>query len=223
MADPVIPGGIRVQFVLPGRSGLPEDRYITTWAFRTLDNLPPTEAQLSTAAGLVSDFFTAVSAGQVSPVASLLGIQVDKPNCEARCYRLGDAPPREPFVFPKNLGAVGTSGLPSEVAICASFYATRNMPRRRGRVYIGPLSSNGNVINDQGDVPRPRPASIAVNAISLSSKRLQAAAAAAQLPWGIVSQTDLVMRDVTNGWVDDAFDTQRRRGEESQSRISWAS
>jgi len=32
---------------------------------------------------------------------------------------------------------------------------------------------------------------------------------------------DAELRIVTAGWVDNAFDTQRRRGEDASSRLSW--
>jgi hypothetical protein len=219
MADPIIPGGLRVQFILRGRTGLPEDRYITTWAFQTIDGLPPTVGQNVAAKDLVSEFYTGVTAPQVAALRSYLGSAVDQPNTEARVYRLGDSVPRQPTIYPINLGAITTTGIPSEVAAVASFYATRNLPRRRGRIYFGPLGGTTQLATATGNIIL-QPALI--NALVESSRRLRAAAPAQGLNWSVLSQVDGVMRPVTAGWVDNAWDTQRRRGETASARTVWA-
>ncbi len=222
MADPVIPGGIRTQFILQGASGLPEDRFVTTWAFRQEGNLAPSLGDLQSANDLVAQFFTGISAPSVSTIAAFLGPQVEKSVSEARSYKLGDAVPREPFITNYDLGPnANASGLPSEVAVCASFFAGRNLPRQRGRTYIGPfIASVATMVNGAGAV---RPAGNLLEAMSGSMKRLQAAAIADGLRWCVLSQADGVLKDITEGWVDNAFDTQRRRGEKPLGRSTWSS
>jgi hypothetical protein len=219
MADPIIPGGLRVQFVLRGRTGLPEDKYVTTWAFQTIDGLPPTVGQNVAAKDLVAEFFTGVTAPQTQSVRSLLGGQVDQPLTEARVYRLGDSIPRQPTIYPINLGTITATSLPSEVAVVASFFSTRNLPRRRGRVYIGPLASTAMATATNGV---NTPALVIRTALLESMRRLRSAAPAQGLNWSVLSQVDAVMRPITAGWVDDAWDTQRRRGEGATGRLTWA-
>lgn len=221
MADPVVPGGIRVQFVMPGKSGLAEDRYVTTWALKTVAGGPPTPVDLVQAADAIHGFYTGITAPQTSAIQTFLSRYIDGTKCEARVYRLGDVPPREPVVFAKPLLALSTSQAPSEIAICASFYSQRSLPRRRGRVYVGPLSMTSSVI-DQGDGTQPsRPALGLRNALLGSMQRLRTDSENRSVPWCVLSQMDAELRIVTAGWVDNAFDTQRRRGEDASSRLSW--
>jgi len=222
MADPIISGGIRVQFILPGRSGLPEDKYITTWAFRTEANTAPSPADLLSAADRVAEFFQGMTAPATTTIANLLGTPVDLPNCSARVYKLGDTPPRQPTIVNYNLGPVPqANSLPSEVAVCASFFAGVNLPRRRGRVYIGPLTvSTGSSETGTGIV---RPTVAIQRALTTSMKRLQANAVTSGLRWCVLSQVDAALKDITAGWADNAYDTQRRRGEDASARETWSS
>ncbi len=222
MADPIIPGGIRVLFTMPGRTGLPEDRYITSWAFRTADNLPPTAANLADANNTVAGFFSQMTAPATTTIANYISSAVNLPLCYATAYKLGDSVPRAPFRTNHNLGAIPQSApIPSEVALCASFYSTRNLPRRRGRIYVGPFST-GVMEADSGN-GMARPKALIITALTTSMKRMQSQAVALNLRWCVLSQRDAVLRDVTDGWVDNAFDTQRRRGEAASSRTLWSS
>ncbi len=220
MADPIIPGGIRAHFEMPGRTGLPEDKYVTTFAFRTVDNLPPSEQHLQAAADVLGEFYAGVTAPGTQSIANMLGAQVNKPQCVVKVYRLGDAPPRQPFIVPKNLGAnSATEALPAEVALVCSFYAGRNLPRRRGRIYIGPLQSTDLFTSAQTGTTRPT--DVVKRGLVSSMKRLQASAQGVGLRWCVLSQADANLKDITAGWVDDAVDTQRRRGEGATSRLVW--
>jgi hypothetical protein len=222
MADPVIPGGIRTIFTMPGRTGLPEDRYITTWAFRTVDNLVPTAANLADANNLVAGFYAVMTPPALTTIANYLAPCIDLPNCYASSYKLGDLPPRQPFTTVHNLGAVAqATGLPSEVSICASFFAGINLPRRRGRVYVGPMTTGIMESNGVDGISRPKP--LIQTAITTSMKRLQSDAIAVNLRWCVLSQADANLKDITAGWCDNAFDTQRRRGEDASSRLLWSS
>jgi hypothetical protein len=40
--------------------------------------------------------------------------------------------------------------------------------------------------------------------------------------WCVLSQVDAQLKIVTAGWVDNAFDTVRKRGERADVRYSWA-
>lgn len=59
-------------------------------------------------------------------------------NSEIRCrvYPTGP-PPNYPVAEEAvNVGQVGSSGGPREVALCLSYYGERNLPRTRGRIYV---------------------------------------------------------------------------------------
>jgi hypothetical protein len=113
------------------------------------------------------------------------------------------------------------STLPPELAICVSFRAALasgvNAARRRGRVYIGPLSDNAR--EGGGD---PQVASAARIALAQDADDLLTASnASADWSWGVYSRTDGILRPVVAGWVDDAFDVQRRRGLEPTTRSTY--
>lgn len=116
----------------------------------------------------------------------------------------------------------GTSPLPTEVAICASFQgvqeAGHSQARRRGRVFIGPIRQAAIQIGTDG---YPRVSSTARNAIATACTNLQANASAADWPWCVWSRADDELYIVNNGWIEDEFDTQRRRGPGPLTRTTW--
>lgn len=139
-----------------------------------------------------------------------------------RFYDLADPEPRAP-VYDVNWnlsGSVGSNTLPQEVSICLSFQGDRisgvSQARRRGRLYLGPLRSA--VV----DTSTGRPTSSFLEVIQLAGNGLLADSnAAAEWSWVIRSQRDNANVPVTNGWVDNAFDTQRRRGLTPTSRLTY--
>lgn len=110
------------------------------------------------------------------------------------------------------------STLPSEVALVLSFQGSRAagfpQARRRGRVYIGPLFTT---VNSNG---RPRQADIDT-LCTLASDLEDDLRALPDHSWRIWSTVDQEAVEVQNGWVDNAFDTQRRRGVEVTARTTW--
>lgn len=129
-----------------------------------------------------------------------------------KTYDRSDPIPRAPV----NIGAfnftVAPTGntLPPEVSLCGSFQAVQasGIPqaRRRGRIYIGPLS-----VANLETTGRPAATRVTLLRNALEALRV-ASAAAASWEWSVFSTRNLVNYSVANGWVDDEFDTQRRRG-----------
>lgn len=222
MADPVIPGGIRAQVIFQGQSGLPEDRFVTTWAFATPSGSVD-ELHFQQAVEMLTDFWTLLDPvtggrleGLLSPVV-VRGIGAG----EIRCYDLGGLPPREPYIARFDLvGTEPPSGLPAEVAVVASFHGSTSTPRTRGRVYIGPLYTG--IAVQSGGAGRVIPAAGDRLAIVSACQRLRDNWPRPEyISWCILSQVNAVLVPVEGGWVDDAFDTQRRRGEAPVDRTSW--
>ena len=110
--------------------------------------------------------------------------------------------------------------LPSEVAIALSFqgakFAGLPQARRRGRIYLGPLKTTA--ADTTGRPAAGIRTSVATAAASLLSG-LQAEAP--PVNWSVWSQVDGDVVNITDGWIDDAFDTQRRRGVETTARTLW--
>lgn len=106
--------------------------------------------------------------------------------------------------------------LPPEVAHCLSFQgdATSGVQqaRRRGRVYIGPID-----LGRVGTDGRPNATQMAT-LLQWGDTLLAASDAASQWLWTVHSAVNGTDVPVTNGWVDDEFDTQRRRGRRATFR-----
>lgn len=220
MADPIIPNGIRAQLILQGKSGLPEDRFVTTWAF-----LRGTGVSYEDAAPLVAqtmDGFMMGTRDSGRDLESYLSpaVKTGTGAVIVKTYDLGQPPPREPDEFLLDIVAAPSSsnGIPAEVAVCGSFYSFRNLPRSRGRIYWGPFNT-GVLMN--GTNGRVKPDTVFVDTLAQSLDAVKTQSQATGLTWCILSQRDAELKPVTNGWVDDAFDTQRRRGEEPISRVEW--
>jgi hypothetical protein len=134
---------------------------------------------------------------------------------EYRIYDLGDPPPREPTIVPSTAWIKPTgSGLPAEVAIVLSFYGSRNLPRQRGRLFIGPLDTG---VLSQATNAVVRPALESRDAIRRGA--VNVLNTTQNLTWVVISPTAATATVIENGWIDDAFDTQRRRGVAPSSRI----
>jgi hypothetical protein len=101
------------------------------------------------------------------------------------------------------------------VSVALSFYADRNLPRQRGRVHIGPLKTT--VAEQPDGIVRPKP----LVRTDLGEAAGALASLTSSVRWGVLSQADGVILEVTAGWVDDSFDTIRSRGEDSTTRTLW--
>lgn len=214
---------LRIQFVGHGPSLLPEDRVVNTFHFHNAGVTYPTGRDACVAA--VAAFYNGVFAGDQLGAHISAWVQRD---AELRIYNLEDPPgARVPIINGLTLsGAVG-GGLPEEVAIVLSL---RGAPpvngRRRGRLYIGPLSNGTNTYVAASVSTPARPnmsaAGIAQQLVNRANA-LEDAAVAANVPWCIrstVPSENFV--PIVDGFVDNAFDTQRRRGPDTTARIEWA-
>lgn len=139
-------------------------------------------------------------------------------NHEIKVYDMADPEPRAPILETTfNLPAdPSIASLPSEVALCLSFQAARqsgqSQARRRGRIYFGiPSTSQAG-----GD---GRPSSAFVVALAEAGEDLLAQSVTdGDWAWAVYSTVDDNISFVTNGWVDNSWDTQRRRGLEYTTR-----
>lgn len=135
---------------------------------------------------------------------------------------LPGTPPNYPFeedTFNLASAPTGTE-LPREVSLCLSFQGARAagfpQARRRGRVYIGPVNTGGNSAGRPSSAMRTAFA----NAGATFKSNIEAITGGAH-SWAIWSVADQEAVHVDNGWVDDAWDTQRRRGNEVTSRTTF--
>lgn len=207
---------LKAQVVLPHVSGLPRDSVVNTFHFLTIGDFD-NAADHAAVVNKVVDFYQGISLGQDRSVGEMLSATISRGvnAAKVKIYRVLPGPDGPPvFEGPFTVPAANTqNGLPSEVAVCGSYYAGKNQKRRRGRIYIGPL----NLGALDATAARPHPNPNVLTAVRLSMGRLIPQGPDLQ-KWAVYSKADGVARAVTGGWVDDAFDTQRRRGERAVSR-----
>lgn len=135
-----------------------------------------------------------------------------------------------------------TPGSPSEVAMCMSFRnnASSATPpaQRRGRVYIGPIEQASVQARAGSDIPEP--IATLANAVRGAGIFLRDQTIDPSIDWVVYSRpfagralTERVNKPplraiaaragqtwpVTQVWTDNAFDTQRRRGERATAKV----
>lgn len=204
-------------FIGHGPSNLPQDRIINVFHFTgTGAYADNTDACFDA----VHDFY--VGARSTRPVAQWLSPWVQR-SAEMRQYNLDEAKPRVPTILPLDLGSVpSTEGAIEEAALCITLHG--GIPpaltaRRRGRVYIGPLNNFGVVGGTTTVASHPQTALIT----DLTEAAIQLAGSPAlTVQWCILSTVPAVnFVPIVSGYVDNAFDTQRRRGPDATQRTPW--
>lgn len=131
---------------------------------------------------------------------------------DVRIYDMGQAKPRQILAQEVTTPAGAQAGLGNrDVALCISFFAGRNLPRSRGRLYLGPFVA--------GTAGMYRPSTGVRDDAGTLAPAL-AAAGGDQFHWGVYSRLDNVCRTVTDWYVDDEWDTQRRRGLKATARTA---
>jgi len=203
-------GLIRCQIRLPYDSGLPRDAAVNTFYFNQTGT--PDAFTGPQVFNLLKAFYNDVPTGQAGAVRQLLS-PVLNGVIEVAMYHIPDPEPRVPFFEDEDsLTAVDTAPLPAEVAICVSFNGAPEsgtpQARRRGRVFIGPLGQE--VLSGSGSVARPDNDSIAI--LAAAATDLLEGATSDGRPWHVYSPTGSTSYAVVGGWVDNEFDTVRKRG-----------
>lgn len=197
---------LRAQLTVPMIvAGVGGDLISNTWHFAT-EGATTRQAAADAAQGWLETFYGVVDAYTPS---ALMGSPAT-----VKWYDLSEAEPRTPFDENSfTWTATAGSAMPSEVACVLSFHAAyvsgSPKARRRGRIYLGPFL---NTIND----PPGRFTPGFLNAIGPAAGALLTSSNASALAkWIVYSPTDGQGRNVVGGWLDNAFDIQRRRGLEA--------
>jgi hypothetical protein len=218
-------GTLRALVTIPRDNGLSRDAVANTFHFGFIGALVGTEG--AEVHDLLLNFYNANGSTAGSNIAQYLSGGLNAPTSRLKVYDLADAEPRVPL-YDNTLAITAnasTNHLPSEVAVCLSFKALpeSGVParRQRGRVYIGPLSQGAMASGTSNDA---RPLSQFQSALLDAGVRLRdkvAIAGGGTLDWVVASHVGgLNTYPVNSVWVDDAFDTQRRRGLLATTRIT---
>ena len=126
-----------------------------------------------------------------------------------KVYDAAKTKPSYPLATASQIGSPLISSAPREVALCLSYYAGRNIPRQRGRLYI-PLSL---LTGACGKIPTTTQMDEVL--ITWGNALVKQITAAAFCVW---SRVELKAHLVDNLWVDDEWDTVRSRGMKPQNR-----
>jgi len=233
-----VPRYIKAQCEMGYDTGADTDVTVNTFYFKETTDLG-TDAQTYTdIIDALADFYHAFD--------QLLSPALDG-SLRIKLFNHLDPPPRSPVAEGlESLTLVEATGLPNEVSVALSYRAAlesgQNRRRNRGRVYIGPLGTswstggtgdrrplqaNRQTVIDAYDVHLAGPsmttpgADAQIYVFSRSDALGLAVGAAGPSDEPDYTEAQLIAgyHLIDNVWMDDAFDTQRRRGVAPTSRV----
>lgn len=194
-----------VQMTLKTSNQNPADYVTNSWSFEA-DDL----TALDLALDALEDFYNTID--------PLYSESIVQNGHELKAYNRADPTPRAPVIERTFNFTTAPSGdtLPHEVAVVMSFQGQKQsgvpQARQRGRVFIGPIDQ---IRCDSDGRPSAQTRTTLTGA---GQDLLDASQAATTWIWDVWSTVNGLPSEVNNGWVDNAFDTQRRRGRVSTSR-----
>lgn len=206
----------------PYFTGIPEDVITNVWHWFWDDPTPPTQGECGTLKDALMGFYescyTNTTNNALAPWVALAGWRI-------KMYDLATPKPRQPYYSATDTFAgtrATTSNIVPETALCLSYQADYlsgvNPASQRGRIYLGGIGAgvaNGTVSTF------PTPNNALVTAMCGAASSLAAGPTAAHFQWVVYSRKLGVHWPVTKGWVDNAMDTQRRRGQAPNFRTTW--
>lgn len=196
----------RVQAEIPMASALTAD-YVTNTLHFVMDD------------GDVSDVSDALDA-MYAQFAGVMSNLIEPSEFVYKFFDLSETPPRVPFATEtgRGPGAFGSNAAPTEISLCLSWRADyiSGVPpgRMRNRIYVGPLSRDATGTDG-------RPSSGAIASVVAGGQALVDASALAPWEWTVYSATEGSNFPWAQGWVDNEFDTQRRRGRAATARTTF--
>lgn len=230
-------GDILARVIIPHSNGQAADAITNSWAFQTAGLGAPTSTERDNLEGDLIDFYVTTPASGVRAVGAYISGEYTRATsgCSIELYHIVVGALGSPFhIVNFTLPAASSlQPIPHEVSACLSFHAdltgvaeelpdtTRPRAQRRGRVYIGPLTTHA-LQNPGGDNTASRVHSNLRNDATLAAARLKAAAASTHPTWCVWSRHGVVLRPVVGGYMDDAFDTHRARGLKPTTRTTFS-
>lgn len=206
---------------------------------------PTPGSDLTAAMEAMKLFYISVLGGNTTSMDEWMSSDIDHGAnaCRVDSYFTNDLTGATPFGSPlASLGftlgpPTSSAQLPEEVAIALSFHGDltdvpvtepnptpppatiRPAQRRRGRLFFGPLSQGAGFATGG----HYRPSALLMDelgeAFGQTCRDIETST-----PWnvGVWSRADAEVWIIVGGWVDDAWDTQRRRGIEPTTRDFWS-
>lgn len=200
----------RLQAIIKTTTGLPRDYATNTW-YVTADDLTAAQAARTALAARYLTFSSYFAGNAVVVVGGL----------EIKIYDMAQPEPRVPLSTANfSLNPQTGDALPPEVALVLSYRADYlsgvAAASRRGRVYMPFLIESSN-----GTDGRPAAPIIAALA-AFGTGFLADSTSATTWSWMQHSTKLDAYANVAAGFVDNEWDTQRRRGRRSTSRTNWS-
>lgn len=214
-------GQIHCQVRIPHKSLIPADDAINTFNFTGVDNV---EDQATVALGKLKTFYNDLSGTQTVRIKDMMSGELNFGGTRIKVYDLSDPEPRVP-ILDESLGVsnatpVTSANLPGEVAVALSYQAEAESgvaaARRRGRIFLGPLNT-GFMTSTTTTASRPSGASCL--AVAQAAEELSSGPVGTQ--WCVWSRVNAAFYPIVKGYIDNSFDTQRRRGVATTSRTAW--
>lgn len=224
-------GDYLIRPVLKASSGLPEDDCVNDWAIKKRAGAP-SPAELLIAMGIVGEFYRGVNLNLAtvgtyisSAITRAATHRIDAYKIQPQGTPIGSPVSSMAWLGPTTEGS--PAGLPREVCGVLSFHGdqlsvqeelgnTRPRARRRGRVYIGPLTTQAIT---QAGAPVLEPTF--TSAMRTKAIAMQDALDIEGWDWCVWSRADDTLYPVVAGWTDNAPDTQRRRGQAPTLRVVY--
>lgn len=211
---------VRAMWVGQGATGLPEDRFVNTFHFENADAYGD---HIDAIELMLANFYFEVGA-EGPPQTNAIGRYISpfvSRTSEFRFYDLSTAIPRVPTVRPFTLPTtLGSEGLPEEVALCLTLHGAPPVnARRRGRIYLGPFTVSS--FTGATTVTQCRPVPSLITDLQRAAARC---ADPVNFPVGWSIRSTVPTQNfvpIVSGYVDNAFDTQRRRGPKAFARSTW--
>jgi hypothetical protein len=230
---------------IPSKTGLPEDATQNSFML-SHDDILSIPANLLLITGCLRDFYV-VSNAAGDNIAEHLSNSVDRGTlkCRVRYYDMdghldgsNHGSPIAEDGFTMTPPALSTTSLPGEVSTVLTLRALgwqgepvetpdnadpdavvqRPRQRKSGRLFIGPLNAAASLTDGPTGVARPSQGwrTCLLDAAERLTDNL--AALASPIAWTVWSRADGIAWTITDVQVDDAFDTQRRRGVAASNR-----
>lgn len=202
------------QWIWQGESQLAEDNFVNTWHFRKTSGIV---TDFDNVKDMLVDFYSVAPEGVQTSITTYMCQGNLSGNFTVKAYHLTDPIPRTPaYEFSGTVNLPSEVSMPTEVAAVLSFQAEpesgENQKRRRNRVYVGPFSSD--CLGPDGTISPNL-----VETMLFAGKALfNASQESVTWHWNVYSPTDDIAYEIYNGWVDNGYDTQRRRGTRATAR-----
>lgn len=210
------------QVTIPNKDELNADAIVNTFNWTGVDDV---EDMCTAILSRLQTFYNTAPSGSTNQLSKFMSTELNFPGARLKIYDASDPEPRVP-VFDESMGLsqgtpVATSNLPGEVSLCLSYSAKTvsggNRRRRRGRIYIGPLNT---AAADTSSNVAARP-NVNFQTCLKGAGLALAEASTLGASWVVWSRKSSSAAVIHEGYVDNAFDTQRRRGVAPTSRMTW--